>query len=157
MHTWARTHRLYLAWPVNLLKTYNPLISSSVWMRSRRSYYMHACIQYGPSLAVHWNPREHTHNLSADNVLLVSAQTLQSRPPLNTKVAKNKSNILDMTWFRCNTDTGTRARLTDPTVKVTHLISVTSLWPAEKAAVAIRLSVTCRATSEREVSYWRRN
>lgn len=35
-------------------------------------------------------------------------------------------------------------------------MSGTSLWPAEKAAIAIRLSVNCGATSEREreVSYW---
>lgn len=135
-----KAHTLYLAWPVNLLKTYNPLNSSHAWMRSED-----ACIQSTFLEKASKSQKTHTQPFSW-HVLLVSVQTLQSWPPLITEVAKNKSQI----WL--DSDATQTLELeqgrTDPSVKVTHLLSVTSLWPAEEAAIAIGLSVNCGATSE---------
>lgn len=106
-----------------------------------------ACIQSTFLEKASKSQKTHTHTQPFSwHVLLVSAQTLQSRPPLIAEVAKNKSLI----WL--DSDATQTLELeqgrTDPSVKVTHLLSVTSLWPAEEAAIAIRLSVNCGATSE---------
>lgn len=64
------------------------------------------------------------------------------------EVPKNKSHLLDMTWFRCNADNGTRAwQNWSNCWGYTFYILLTSPWPA---ASAIRLSVVLGATSERE-------
>lgn len=62
-----------------------------------------------PLLAMH---SEHSCNLSAD--FPVWAKTLQS--PLSTTVTKKKSNVWDINWVRCSTDSGSSEVRTKPTV-----------------------------------------